>query len=241
VASDRLAQALVGETVRVQQYRGTWGEVQAADGIAWSGWISVECVTRGQEDFRREIAKGPWFVVLAAPVLHTALGDLPFGSVLPDVSEPGRPRVRLPDGRIVSVDANGVRARGAASLEEALKSARQFVRAPYQQGANTVQAMDATGLVQLVFRVAGTALPRAVDALQRAGQNVPFDQMQAGDVVFYGTFDRAQPHAVILLDNGRTFLEASPASGVNLGLVEQMRNRSVVAVRRYVPAPRSTQ
>jgi cell wall-associated NlpC family hydrolase len=233
VASTRVAQALVGDTVRVRRHQGAWSEVEAADGIAWAGWMSAACVTRGQADFSREIAAGPWFVVVAAPMLHTPLGDLPFGAVLPDVSKAGTTRVRLPDGRVVSVDADAVRARGAVSLDEALKRAQRFLRAPYQQGANTVEAMDAAGLVQLIFRVVGRPLPRGVDALQRAGQNVLRDQMRAGDVIFFSTFDATQPHAVILLDTGRTFLEASPASGVNLGLMEQMRNRSIVAVRRY--------
>lgn len=233
-ASTRVAQALVGDIVRVRRYQGAWSEVEAADGIAWSGWMSSACVTRGQADFSREIATGPWLVVLAAPTLRTILGDLPFGAVLPDVSKAGTTRVRLPDGRVVSVDGNAVKAPGAVSLDEALKRAQRFLRAPYQQGANTVEAMDATGLVQLIFRVVGQALPRGVDALQRTGQNVLRDQMRAGDVIFFRTFDATQPHAVILLDTGRTFLEASPASGVNLGLMDQMRNRSILAVRRYV-------
>ena len=238
-ASDRLAQALVGDVVRVRQHQGAWSEVESGDGVSWSGWIPTACVARGQVRFMRQMTEGPWLVVVAAPVLHTSSGNLPFGAVLPDVSEAGRSRVRLPDGRMVSVDSDGVRARGSIGLDEALKRARQFLRAPYQRGANTVEAMDAAGLVQLVFRIVGRTLPRAVDALQRAGQNVPLNQMRAGDVIFFGTFDENHPHAVILLDGGTTFLEASPASGVNVGLVEQMRNRSIVAVRRYISPPQS--
>lgn len=238
-ASDRLAQALVGDAARVRQHLGAWSEAESENGEAWSGWISAACVARGEARFRREMSGGPWFVVVTAPVLHTTLGDIPFGAVLPDVSEAGKARLRLPDGRVVAVDANSVRARGEVKLEEALTRVRQFLRAPYQRGANTVEAMDAAGLVQLVFRVVGRTLPRTVNALQRAGQDVPRGDMRAGDVVFFGTFDETHPHAVILLDAGKTFLEASPASGVNLGLMEQMRNRSIVAVRRYVSPPES--
>jgi hypothetical protein len=65
--------------------------------------------------------------------------------------------------------------------------------------------------------------------------------MRAGDVVFFGTFDGRRPHPVILLDDGSSFLEASPAGGVNLGHVAQMRNRSIVTVRRYVLLPKARQ
>jgi cell wall-associated NlpC family hydrolase len=234
--SIRIAQALVGDPVRVTRRQGSWAEVEAGDGIAWSGWMQAACVTRGHSDFSREMAKGPWFVVVAAPTLHTTHGDLPFGAVLPNVSTDSTARVRLPDGRVVPVDAGGVRPRAAVSVEEALQRARRFLRAPYQNGANTVEAMDAAGLVQLVFRVAGRSLSREAESLLRAGQNVHRDHMRTGDVVFFRTFDDTRPHSVILLDAGRTFLEASPASGVNLGSMEQMKNRSVVAVRRYVTA-----
>jgi hypothetical protein len=231
--STRIAQALVGDIVRVKRQQGTWTEVEAEDGVGWSGWMTAACVTPRKGDFGREMAAGPWLVVLT-PRLRTSLGDLPFGAVLPDVSKGGARRARLPDGRIVSVDAGAVLPRDAVSLDEALQRARRFLRAPYQQGANTVEAMDAAGLVQLVFRVVGRTLPRGLDALQRAGQSVPRDQMRTGDVIFFRTFDEARPHPVILLDTGRTFLEASPASGVNLGLIEQMRNRAIVGIRRYV-------
>jgi cell wall-associated NlpC family hydrolase len=60
-----------------------------------------------------------------------------------------------------------------------------LLRARYQQGANTVEAMDAAGLVQLVFRVVGRGLPRGLDALQRAGQSVRRDQICAGDVASF--------------------------------------------------------
>lgn len=55
-------------------------------------------------------------------------------------------------------------------------------------GASPSTGFDCSGLVQYVFkRVAAVTLPHLAAAQQVLGTGVPLSQLEAGDVVFYGT------------------------------------------------------
>ncbi|MCP4696263.1 MAG: C40 family peptidase [Gammaproteobacteria bacterium] len=104
---------------------------------------------------------------------------------------------------------------------------------PYQNGGNTRSAMDDSGLIFLLFRVAGVQTPRTVAGLRKAGKPVAPFEVRAGDVVFFSASHSDLARPAVLLNN-TTFIEAFPARSVGLGLIKRMRNRTVLDVRRYV-------
>ncbi len=81
----------------------------------------------------------------------------------------------------------------------------------------------------------GRDIPRKLAEIRRFAVAVsPREQSRAGDVVFYSNYNRDLPRPVVLLDDDRkTFIEASPTSGVSFGHIDQLRNRTVLEVRRY--------
>lgn len=74
-----------------------------------------------------------------------------------------------------------------AEIEERLVGvARKYLGAPYMWGGMSAGLFDCSGLVGFCYFMAGIQLPR--DASQQIGCGVPvaFEDMQAGDLVFFG-------------------------------------------------------
>jgi cell wall-associated NlpC family hydrolase len=72
--------------------------------------------------------------------------------------------------------------------------ARQYLGVPYVfGGSNPATGLDCSGLVQLVFRQVGIALPRTAQLQYAATTRVPRDQLQPGDLVFFAR-TYASPH-----------------------------------------------
>ncbi|MGI9148532.1 MAG: C40 family peptidase [Chloroflexota bacterium] len=64
--------------------------------------------------------------------------------------------------------------------------ARRYLGVPYVfGGSNPATGLDCSGLVQLVFRELGIALPRTAQLQYEATARVPQDQLQPGDLVFF--------------------------------------------------------
>ena len=236
--SGLLAQLVVGEPVEVDEQRGGWSRISYA-GI--DGWVRSRHLTVGTEGFAHARVHEELRMVVRAPGIRLQAGGfLPFGCVLPKCERSGGDGVclALPDGRSVLVDAGDTSSAGAPlEIAEALDRAKGFRGVRFQSGSNTVDAIDAAGLIHLVFRAAGRDLPRSMRLLRVSGDAVDIDRARVGDVVFFSTFYEDQWRPVILLDDGETFIEASPSSGVALGVMEQLRNRNIIEVRRYIDAP----
>ncbi|WP_290184569.1 C40 family peptidase [Corynebacterium glaucum] len=63
--------------------------------------------------------------------------------------------------------------------------ARSKVGAPYVYGAAGPNAFDCSGFTSWVYSQAGISIPRTSQAQASAGQNIPLDQIQPGDIVVY--------------------------------------------------------
>ncbi len=234
----RRSQALIGDQVEVvdQKDGGRWSQVKLVAQGDLTGWVRTDHLTRGSPANLDAWERQVQYLVVRAPGVP-AEGELflPFGAILPQAPVAQELRLLLPDGRRVVVEPGEVRrVDRPLAVAEALEQLRGFREIPFQNGGNTAQAMDSSGLIFLAFRVMGVSMPRQLEELLRFGTTVSsFDQARAGDVVFFSTFNPEQPRPVVLLDDRRTFIEAYPARGVSFGRVEQLRNRTILAVRRY--------
>ncbi len=99
------------------------------------------------------------------------------------------------------------------AAQEVLMSAISLTGVKYKFGGKTPETgFDCSGFVKYVFaQAANLTLPHGARAISQLGQNVPMEQLQPGDLVFFNTLKSAFSHVGIYIGEGR-FIHA-PSSG----------------------------
>ncbi|MGN1272623.1 MAG: C40 family peptidase [Lactobacillus sp.] len=125
------------------------------------------------------------------------------------VNETVKKTTKKTDNKVSSVQASS-KAAAVVSL------AKQQVGKPYVWGATGPDKFDCSGLVQYVYQhAAGINLPRTTYDQVKVGQTVPLDQLQAGDLVFWGS-ETAPYHVAIYIGNNQYVNSATPDQGTIL-------------------------
>ena len=85
--------------------------------------------------------------------------------------------------------------------------------APYRNGGSDPRGFDCSGLIEYVYSQHGIAVPRTVEELHDAGRDVPTQDIQAGDLVFFDTSGRGPSHVGMSI-GGDEFVHAPSGAGV---------------------------
>ncbi|WP_333589019.1 C40 family peptidase, partial [Lactobacillus acetotolerans] len=97
--------------------------------------------------------------------------------------------------------------------------AEQQVGKGYGWGANGPDSFDCSSLVQYVYQqAAGINLPRTTYDQVKVGEDVPLDQLQPGDLLFWGS-TTAPYHVAIYVGNNQYVNAATPEQGVILQII----------------------
>jgi cell wall-associated NlpC family hydrolase len=81
-----------------------------------------------------------------------------------------------------------------------IKLARRYLQAPYLWGGRSPFGIDSSGLVQMIFQIAGYQLPREPQQQVKAGAAVDFmEQARPGDLAFFENRGGRVAHAGIIL------------------------------------------
>ncbi len=152
--------------------------------------------------------------------------------------------VTLPDGRRGWVPGAAVLLPAASPQPRArvLELARSLQGAPYRFGGCSPDALDCSGFVQEVFRMAGHPLPRLADEQFQATLPLDRNELEAGDLVFFTTDLPGPSHVGIYAGQGR-FLHASSSRGVTEDELDSgwfsTRFLGGRRLQEWTPAPRS--
>ena len=82
---------------------------------------------------------------------------------------------------------------------------------PYRSGAKGADSFDCSGFVHYVYKKSGITLPVSTDRLIREGGEIPRDQVQPGDLVFFKI--KRELHVGIMV-NRKEFIHASKSRGI---------------------------
>ena len=159
--------------------------------------------------------------------------------------------VILPDGKEGFVGGNCVRDFREWAEEEAAEPdgkkaedivalARSFLGCPYLWAGMSPGHFDCSGLTGFCYFMNGILLPRDASQQVKCGVEVPFEQMQAGDLVFFGSRSsiREIGHVGIIVDVDLNhgmfrFIHASSSNGVEI-----QRSTQPYFMMRYIGAGR---
>lgn len=150
----------------------------------------------------------------------------------PETTRPDRVKpVARPDRPPAKAAARGDKDMGAI----AARTAERFVGIPYRWGGeNVVDGMDCSGFVRAVYNLCGLSIPRTSRDQYKAGESVAKEELQDGDLVFFGSSEDAINHVGIYVGNGR-FVHA-PRRGEEIRVTsvdESYFEKRFVGARRY--------
>ncbi|MDW8802419.1 NlpC/P60 family protein [Clostridium sp. A1-XYC3] len=83
--------------------------------------------------------------------------------------------------------SRGTSSATAASSDSIVAYASNFLGTPYQWGGNGPNSFDCSGFTSYVYSHFGIGLPRIASDQQGVGTSVSRDQLQPGDLVFFGS------------------------------------------------------
>ncbi len=81
--------------------------------------------------------------------------------------------------------------------------ARKYLSSPFQWGGKSPFGIDASGLVQMAFKISGYSLQRTVKQQSAQGKKMKFTEAVPGDLAFFSDKGNTITHVGIFLDGGR--------------------------------------
>ncbi|NCC78500.1 MAG: hypothetical protein EOM07_02715 [Clostridia bacterium] len=117
----------------------------------------------------------------------------------------------------------------SASGQAVLDYAYRFLGTPYVWGGTTPSGFDCSGFTQYVYRHFGVNLPRVSRAQGSYGTKISYSNLQAGDLVFFGSGGIS--HVGIYIGGGNMIHSPRPGKTVE---ISSMRYHNFITARRVL-------
>ncbi|MDR2006289.1 MAG: C40 family peptidase [Acidaminococcales bacterium] len=141
--------------------------------------------------------------------------------------------LNLPDAEIKSPPPPDAARGGSRGHSKIVMHASGFLGTPYVWGGVTPNGFDCSGFIYYLLSQYGVVMPRMADGQFNVGAPVERANIQAGDLVFFSTYEPGPSHVGIYMGDGN-FIHASSAAGQ----VTITSMQKVYYVERYLGARR---
>lgn len=166
------------------------------------GWIEWKQHHEISEEYFHQINKSEYKITMdvASPVLYkkTPL-TIVMGSIVPISSSE---LFKIEEQFAFNGESKSLGQR--RDVEFVRQTGRKYVGSPYQWGGKSPFGIDASGLVQMVFKIAGYPLPRTLKQLIAAGKVVEgMEKALPGDIAFFSIKGGAPVHCGVLMGSDK--------------------------------------
>ncbi len=204
--SEMVSQVLFGELYEVLEVTDKWVYIRLLHDN-YEGWIDRKMHLPVSDEYAENYrSEEP---VLATEVFNIVVkeGDygnklIVSGSVFPFLNADTR---KMLVGEDTYTLISKLKEVGIDSLRDLIIGyALMYYNTPYLWGGRTPYGIDCSGLVQMVYRIAGINLPRDASQQVECGQNFSFvEEALPGDLAFFGDDAGAITHVGIIWEQNR--------------------------------------
>ena len=225
VSSGQVSQLLRGHSADVLERENRWVRLLGADGYeGWchAGYLVADDSARGLPLASAWSAERRMAVRCSVREPDGAARELPLGALLD------------PDDEVADGIAMNHRARVRYFAPDAdsvvMRALELFRGTPYQWGGVTPWGADCSGLVQTMFALHGTQLPRDAWMQAERGREIAGDlaDLQPADLLFFSDRDDGKPTHVAMSLGGSRVVHSSLANG-GFGVNDLAASDSVAA------------
>ena len=200
-------QALMGTVVEIIGEQGYWRHIVSPE--PYTAWVNdmglVEMTQEEVNDYidcLKYICITDFTHIYAEPSLESErISDFVMGGLVRSLfNSKGKPlkngkflACMLPSGKCGWVLKSDVEdfdtwtATRAMTADDIINTAFNFLGVPYMWGGTSIKHVDCSGLTRAVFFMNGILLPRNASQQARAGIPVRLDEIEPGDLLFFGT------------------------------------------------------
>ena len=203
-------QELMGTVVEIVGESGYWREIISPQ--PYKAWCTDQgLVEMSTEELKAyEAAPKVIFNELYGHIYMSpsdkaeTLCDLVGGNILRYVGKKGKwTQVMLPSGktgyvqskflkkhegfRSIAMGEGSAESISPETTEDIIAQAEKLLGVPYLWGGMSAKGVDCSGLVRISHIMNGILLPRNASQQIKCGERVPLDQLQRGDLVYFGT------------------------------------------------------
>jgi len=240
--SERVTEVLLGDEFRVVREEKEWAYGYIPSQKGYRGWLRKDNLSFSSDNAP---FKDKSFVQVKNAKARITFRDGSFlnvyaGTRLPLLSKDNRRyEVVVPDGSTGYLPVEAARVEnerfGKEITPEDILQASKFYGSDYKWGGITAGGMDCSGFVYTAFRLNGIYLKRDSYLQAEEGSDVPIDQLQTGDLVFFKSekADRIT-HVGIYTGNGNFIHSSRGKKGVSVSSLSDEHFRKNFAGARRI-------
>ena len=219
--SECVSQTRMGTLVQVLERKGYWARIKTPE--PYEGWVNELALAPTRELSPEEQKATKMYGATLAPMTrkeaekylkapkYICIENIPEQNLLMgNMVRTDKPAPGMVDFRKWAEDEAAET--DEAKIKDIIELSKTYLGCPYMWAGMSPGRFDCSGLTGFCYFMNGILLPRDASQQVKCGIEIPIDQMQKGDLVFFG--DTSVGHVALCI-GGRKIIHASQLVRIN--------------------------